>query len=65
MQDAPTNYDNPWPSLKKGDSPPTNNGTNNIEDDTHIKEEEYAKVIEDFFHFPLGDEEGNPIQILA
>jgi hypothetical protein len=60
LQDAPTNYDNP-PSPKKGDSPPTNNGTNDIEDNTHIKEEGYAKVIEDFFYFPLGD--GNPNQI--
>ncbi len=62
--DALTNYDNP-PSPKKGDSTPTNNGTNNIEDYTHMEEEEYAKVIEDFFHFPSGNEESNPIQILV
>jgi hypothetical protein len=30
-----------------------------------MEEEEYAKVIEYFFHFPSRDEEGNPIQILT
>ncbi len=58
------NYHNP-PSPKKGDSPLTNNGINNTEDDTHMEEEKYARVIEYFFHFPLGDEESNPIQMLT
>jgi hypothetical protein len=30
-----------------------------------MEEEKYARVIEYFFHFPLGDEESNPIQMLT
>jgi phosphorylcholine metabolism protein LicD len=36
--------------------------TDDTNDDTHKDEEEYAKVIEDFFHLPQRDDEHNLIQ---
>jgi hypothetical protein len=39
--------------------------TDDTDNDTHKEEEEYAEVIEDFFHLPQGDVEDNPIQRLA
>jgi hypothetical protein len=63
-QDPPTSHDSA-PLACKGVSPTTYISIDDIDDDTHKEEEEYAKVIKDFLHLPQGDDENNPIQRLA
>ncbi len=64
LQDTPTSHDSP-PSPCEGVSPTIDINTVDIDDDTCKEEEEYVEVIKDFFHLPQGDDDDNPIQILA
>ncbi len=64
MQDTPASHDSP-PSPYEGVSPTMDTSTNDIDDDTHKEEEEFAEVIDDFLHLPQWDDEDNPIQRLA
>jgi hypothetical protein len=63
-QDPPTSHDSA-PSTCEGVSLTTYISIDDIDDDTHKEEEEYAEVIKDFLHLPQGDDENNLIQKLA
>jgi hypothetical protein len=64
LQDTPASHHNPL-SPCEGVSLIMDTSTDDIDDDTHKEEEEYAEVIEDFLHLPQGDVEDNLIQRLA
>jgi hypothetical protein len=64
LQDTLASHDSP-PSPCEGVSPTIDTSIDDIDDDTHKGEEKYVEVIEDFLHFPQGDDEANPIQRLT
>jgi hypothetical protein len=64
LQNTLASHDNP-PSPCENVSPIIDISTNDTYDDTPNEEEELVDVIEDFLHFPQGDDEDNPIQRLA
>jgi hypothetical protein len=61
LQNTLASHDSP-PSPYEGVPLTMDTSTNDTNDDTHKEEEEYAKVIEDFFHLPQRDDENNLIQ---
>jgi hypothetical protein len=64
LQDTLASHDSS-PSPCEGVSPTMDTNIDDTNDDTHKEEEKYEEVIEDFLHFPQGDDENNLIRRLA